>query len=77
MSLIITDGENTVKLMKKYCIPLELIINTFENKNNWMSIGDHLYYFSLNDPKYKNKLTVTNTQFLTLLKIICEQKFNI
>ena len=45
MFLRITNGIDVIYLPKNKCVSLELEINMLEDKDNWRSIGDHLYYY--------------------------------
>lgn len=81
MSLKIVDGKdskNSILLLKKNCIPLELIVNKFVDKDSWKPIGDHLFYYVRTDSRYpKSDTLIVNTyQFLKLKEIIVDKNFN-
>ena len=69
------------KILKRiYCIPLELKVNKIGNSKDWVSIGDHLYYFInpnkfLSDEKPSEVLLVKTNYYLELKKIILENKY--
>ena len=73
--LIITDGENMMKLEDNKCIPLELIFNKSEYGKEWKFIGDHLFYFVYNknefgEDKASDVLQLNNKQYNFLKDLI-------
>jgi hypothetical protein len=80
MSLKITDGNNTIHLPEKFCIPLELKINKLGNSQEITDIGDHLYYFIhygtyTQKEKKADTLNVTTQYFQIIKNIVNENKF--
>jgi hypothetical protein len=72
MSLKITDSKNSFLLPKNKCVPLELIVNKFDDKDYWRSIGDHLYYYVNPNITHRPKdvLLVNTEQFLKLHSLV-------
>ena len=78
MSLKITNGLETIELEEKYCLKLEYEVNKFGRKDNWVSIGNHLYYFVCPDslhPKSRDTLIVEEKYFSVIKNIIQSNKF--
>jgi hypothetical protein len=78
MFLRITNGIDVIYLPKNKCVSLELEINILEDKDNWRSIGDHLYYYVNPDERHKhlsNVLMVNEKQFIIISNIIKSKKF--
>ena len=79
MPLKITNSVDIIILKDKFCVPLELKINKISKSNDWVAIGDHLYYFiypDTNHIKPPNTLTVKNEYFSILKDIIQKNNFN-
>lgn len=78
MSLKITNGVEIIELKANYCLKLEYEVNNFGRKDNWVSIGNHLYYFVCPNalhPKSPDTLNVDEEKFNILKKIIETKKF--
>lgn len=78
MSLKITNGADIIKLKAKYCLKLEYEVNKFGRKDNWVSIGNHLYYFVCPNAlhtKSPDTLNVDECKFDILKNIIEKNKF--
>ena len=79
MSLKITNGIDTIELKKEYCLKLEYEVNRFGRKDNWVSIGNHLYYFVCPNalhPKSSDILIVDGKKFNIIKDIIQKNNFN-
>lgn len=78
MSLKITNGTDTINIKEQFCLNLEYEVNKFGRKDNWISIGNHLYYFvcpDMSHPKSSDTLNVNNNEFNILRDIINNNKF--
>lgn len=78
MSLKITNGVEIIELKANYCLKLEYEVNNFGRKDNWVSIGNHLYYFVCPNalhPKSPDTLNVDEEKFNILKNIIETKKF--
>lgn len=78
MSLKITNGIDIIELKTEYCLKLEYEVNKFGRKDNWVSIGNHLYYFVCPNalhPKSSDTLNVDKEKFNILKNIIKEKNF--
>lgn len=78
MSLKITNGNDTIFLRREYCVPLELEVNLLERTKEWVTIGDHLYYFiypDVNHPKPSDTLYIEDKYFFKLYNIIQNKNF--
>ena len=79
MPLKITDGSNIINLKDDFCLKLEYEINRFGRKDNWVSIGNHLYYFVCPNalhPKSSDTLNVNKEKFNVIKDIIQKNNFN-
>ena len=74
----ITNGIDSIKMEEKYCVPLELEINLLKRDEEWIRIGDHLYYYTYpdaNHPKPPPYLTVSDDYFKTIVSIVNKKSF--
>lgn len=65
LTLITKNEEAILNIEKNKCIDIELFLNKSENSNNWIKLGDKLYYFinPRNDEDKENTFLITKEQY--------------
>lgn len=65
LTLITKNEEAILNIEKNKCIDIELFLNKSENGNNWIKLGDKLYYFIYprNDEDKENTFLITKEQY--------------